>query len=56
VNVTSFNEWHEDTQIEPVGPAVASSTPTSYTQGYTYPSDGLRPLELLRAWRGRNGG
>jgi glycoprotein endo-alpha-1,2-mannosidase len=56
VNVTSFNEWHEDTQLEPVGPAVASSTPTSYTRGYTYPADGSRLLELLRAWRARNGG
>jgi hypothetical protein len=54
VNLTSFNEWHEDTQIEPLAPAPASSTPTTYTEGYTYAAEGNRALELLSAWRARN--
>jgi glycoprotein endo-alpha-1,2-mannosidase len=56
LNVTSFNEWHEDTQVEPTAAAAASSAPTTYTQGYTYPADGTRPLELIKSWRAAHGG
>jgi hypothetical protein len=56
MNVTSFNEWHEDTQIEPTAPAASSTGPATYTQGYTYPSYGFRPLEQLRDFRAAHGG
>lgn len=51
--VTSWNEWHEDTQIEPV--AAAPPTPTddspsgtAYTEGLDYEGYELRYLDLLR--------
>lgn len=52
--VTSFNEWHEDTQIEPtiVAPSTAtddSSTGTDLTQGKSYEGYGDRYLDILRA-------
>ncbi|MBN1421243.1 MAG: hypothetical protein JXP34_20890 [Planctomycetes bacterium] len=52
--VTSFNEWHEDTQIEPTkGGAAATSTDTSpsgtqYVQGFTYEDYGTAFLEVVR--------
>jgi hypothetical protein len=51
--VTSWNEWHEDTQIEPVDTAPPttrdnSSTGTRYTQGYPYEGYGTRYLDILR--------
>ena len=56
LNITSFNEWHSDTQVEPTAPAAASSGPATYTQGYLYPSPGFRLLELLRDFRSAHGG
>ena len=56
LNVTTFNEWHEDTQVEPTAPGPESSGPTAYTLGYDYPSDGFRPLELLQAFRAAHAG
>jgi hypothetical protein len=51
--VTSFNEWNEDTAIEPL--AVVSSTSqddsesgTLFTQGYAYAGYGYAYLEVLR--------
>jgi glycoprotein endo-alpha-1,2-mannosidase len=51
--VNSFNEWHEDTQIEPTIVAPPSSTDnsptgTQYTQGVTYEGYGYKYLDLLR--------
>lgn len=53
VLITSWNEWNEDTAIEPL----VASPPTyrdrsrsgdKYTQGYSYEGHGLRYLEVVR--------
>jgi len=51
--VTSWNEWSEDTAIEPAAPSPATATDRSgtgsgYTQGYAYTGYGTRYLEILR--------
>ena len=51
--VNSFNEWHEDTQIEPtiISPATnTDDTPTGkgYTAGYYYEGYGNLYLDILR--------
>jgi glycoprotein endo-alpha-1,2-mannosidase len=50
--VTSWNEWHEDTQIEPVTPAAATADDDSdseaYTEGLEYEGYGERYLDILR--------
>jgi len=51
--VTSWNEWSEDTSIEPLAraPATASdrsSSGSGYTQGYSYAGYETRYLEILR--------
>jgi glycoprotein endo-alpha-1,2-mannosidase len=56
LNVTTFNEWHEDTQVEPVAAGPESSGPATYTLGYSYPADGFRMLELMQAFRASHGG
>lgn len=49
--VTSWNEWHEDTQIEPVQAALPTSSDDSgsgaYTNGYAYEGYGTRYLDLI---------
>ena len=51
VCITSFNEWHEDTQIEPT--IVSDSTnndqsgTNDYTQGYFYKGYGIDFLEVI---------
>ena len=49
--VTSWNEWHEDTQIEPVAAAdptnVDNSGSYDYTNGYYYEGYGSRYLDIL---------
>ena len=51
--ITSWNEWHEDTQIEPVTEAPAtnkdnSSSGQDYTAGVEYEGYGLRYLDILK--------
>ena len=51
--ITSFNEWNEDTAIEPVAPAPATHADTTrrriaYTQGYAYTGYGTTHLEVVR--------
>jgi len=51
--VTSWNEWHEDTQIEPVKNASPTTIDDSasgsyYTGGFAYEGYGMRYLDILR--------
>jgi hypothetical protein len=48
--VTSFNEWQEDTQIEPTAPALPTADPFAATQGYAYGSYGTALLAQLAAF------
>jgi len=52
VFVTSWNEWNEDTAIQPVGGVTTSKddSPTGrdYTQGYTYGGEGRVDLDVIR--------
>ena len=52
IMVTTWNEWHEDTQIEPTNTATPTSLDDSgsgdyYTQGLSYEGYGERYLEIL---------
>ena len=51
--ITSWNEWNEDTAIEPLRSASTTSrditgTKEFYTQGYSYSGFGKRYLEIIR--------
>jgi glycoprotein endo-alpha-1,2-mannosidase len=53
IHITSFNEWHEDTEIEPSVVTSATTTDTSptgmqYTQGFVYQGYGTTYLDILR--------
>ncbi len=52
VFVTSWNEWNEDTAVQPVGgtPTSRDNSPTGteYTQGYTYGGEGDSALAAIR--------
>jgi hypothetical protein len=52
VMVTSWNEWNEDTGIEPVGGRATtlddSTTGSSYTEGYTYGGESTAALDAVR--------
>jgi glycoprotein endo-alpha-1,2-mannosidase len=52
VMVTSWDDWNEDTGIEPIGGTAThvddSSSGTAYTQGYTYGGEGRKALTVLR--------
>jgi Glycosyl hydrolase family 99 len=47
--VTSFNEWHEDTQIEPVAGLSPVDEPQELTFGVPYQAYGDAYLKILRA-------
>jgi glycoprotein endo-alpha-1,2-mannosidase len=53
VMVTSWNDWNEDTGIEPIDgtPTHVDDSPSgqAYTQGYTYGGEGRKALAALRA-------
>jgi glycoprotein endo-alpha-1,2-mannosidase len=50
--INSFNEWHEDTQIEPTNVAPRTNTDDSltqrYSEGYYYEGYGNKYLDILR--------
>ena len=53
IMVTSWNEWHEDTQIEPVKPSQTtnldnSKTGDAYTNNLSYEGYGEKYLQILR--------
>ena len=52
LTVTSWNEWYEDTQIEPTadGPPPAGA-PVALTQGYAFAPYGFSLLELLQQFK-----
>ncbi len=56
VFVTSWNEWNEDTAVQPVGGTPTSRddspTGTGYTQGYTYGGEGNSALVAIRNFVG----
>ena len=56
VFVTSWNEWNEDTAVQPVGgtPTSQDNSPTGveYTQGYTYGGEGDSALTAIRNFVG----
>jgi hypothetical protein len=56
VFVTSWNEWNEDTAVQPVGgkPTSRDDSPTGteYTQGYTYGGEGSSALAAIRNFVG----
>jgi hypothetical protein len=47
--INSWNEWHEDTQIEPVGTGESTTNPAELTQGLDYHVYGELYLNILRA-------
>jgi glycoprotein endo-alpha-1,2-mannosidase len=51
LTVTSWNEWNEDTQIEPTAPAPPADGPAGVTQGYPFQSYGTSLLERLSQFR-----
>jgi glycoprotein endo-alpha-1,2-mannosidase len=52
VMVTSWDDWNEDTGVEPIGgtPTHVDDSPggSAYTQGYTYGGEGHSALRVLR--------
>ena len=46
--ITSWNEWNEDTAIEPVGVAPDTTENQLFTQGFAYPGYGTTYLDIVR--------
>jgi hypothetical protein len=46
--INSFNEWHEDSQIEPTTGGSKTNAPFSLTQGVEYEAYGELYLNILR--------
>jgi glycoprotein endo-alpha-1,2-mannosidase len=51
LTVTSWNEWNEDTQIEPTAPGIATTLPVQLTQNYLQRSYGFGLLQALADFR-----
>jgi glycoprotein endo-alpha-1,2-mannosidase len=54
IHITTFNEWHEDTQVEPsiiTSPTTVDTSPTGsqYTQALVYQGYGTTYLDILRS-------
>ena len=54
IHITTFNEWHGDTELEPIVITVSTTTDTSptgsqYTQGLVYQGYGTTYLDILRS-------
>ena len=49
IMVNSFNEWHEDTQIEPTAVSSSTTLPNLMTSGVSYEGYGDLYLNILRA-------
>uniref|UniRef100_A0A7S0PX64 Uncharacterized protein n=1 Tax=Asterionellopsis glacialis TaxID=33640 RepID=A0A7S0PX64_9STRA len=48
VMINSWNEWHEDSQIEPVVDFGNTTEPSELTQNLAYPAYGSQYLDILR--------
>jgi hypothetical protein len=51
MTITSWNEWLEDTQIEPTAPGPLSAAPARVTGGHAYAAYGFGLLEALARFR-----
>lgn len=53
--VTSWNEWHEDSSIEPTAVGAPSTNkPNLYTENYTYEAFGFKLLEMVQRFHNQS--